>query len=59
MALTVKSRRRVASSSGRKGSPVTSKPRCPGATLLSRRGRLTSMAAAPAAPGASPGGTTL
>ena len=44
-ALIVKSRRRAASSNGRSGSPVTSKPRCPRPIFDSRRGSATSMPA--------------
>ena len=39
MLLTVRSRRRAASAKSSPGSGATSKPRCPGPRLLSRRGR--------------------
>ncbi len=41
-ALSVKSRRRAASSIDRRGSPTTAMPRCPGPTFESRRGTDTS-----------------
>ena len=61
MLFTVRSRRRAASAKSSHGSGATSKPRCPGPRLLSRRGseKSTSMPATRSTPNARPTACTL